>query len=178
MPTPDTERQHRFLRAFTAQEAAVRAYVRRLVPARSDADDVMQEVAVVLWDKFESFRPDGDFRAWAFGIARYQVLAWMRDRGRDRLVLDEDVVAQLAEETAHDEPRLAGQRDALETCMAKLEPPQRDLLMAAYQGETRIQELSARSGRSIAGFYQWLHRMRRLLLDCIRRELYREDPLP
>lgn len=173
--SPDEKHQHqRFLRAFTAQEPAIRAYVRRLVPSRADADDVMQEVAVVLWDKFDSFRESQDFRAWAFGVARYEVLAWLRDKGRDRLVLDEEVIHQLAEETAQDEPRLARQRDALEHCMAKLEPPQRDLLMQAYQPEVRIQQVASLSGRSVAGFYQWLHRVRRLLLDCIRRELNQE----
>ena len=52
-----------FLRLFTAHELAIRAHVRRLVPTRADADDVVQEVAVVLWQKFATFRHDADFRA-------------------------------------------------------------------------------------------------------------------
>jgi RNA polymerase sigma-70 factor, ECF subfamily len=175
MLSPETERHHRFLRLFTAQEPAIRAYVRRLVPARADADDVMQEVAVVLWDKFDTFIESGDFRVWAFGVARYEVLAWVRDKGRDRLVLDEDVVERLADETAADEPRLGRQREALEICVSRLEPPQRQLLMAAYQSDAQIQQVAQHSGRTVAGFYQWLHRMRRLLLECIRRELNRES---
>lgn len=177
MTPAENERHHRFLRAFTMQEPAIRAYVRRLVPSRADADDVMQEAAVVLWDKFEQFREGEDFRAWAFGIARYEVLAWMRDKGRDRLVLDEEVVKKLALETAEDEPRLARQREALESCMGKMDGAERDLLLQAYQPETRIQNVAAGSGRTVAGFYQWLHRIRRLLLDCIRRELSRESTL-
>ena len=91
MPPPSTDRHREFLRCFTANEAAIRAYVRRLVPLRSDADDVMQEVAVVLWEKFDEFREGGDFRAWALGVARFEVLAWLRDKARDRLVLAQDV---------------------------------------------------------------------------------------
>ena len=59
------DRHAEFLRAFTAHEPAVRAFARRLVPRRADADDVMQEVAVVLWEKFSEFRQGGDFKAWA-----------------------------------------------------------------------------------------------------------------
>jgi RNA polymerase sigma-70 factor (ECF subfamily) len=177
MTPAENQRHHRFLRTFTTHEPAVRAYVRRLVPSRADADDVMQEVAVVLWDKFETFREGADFRAWAFGIAHYEVLAWMRDKGRDRLVLDEEVVQKLAQETALDEPRLARQREALESCMEKMGQPERDLLLQAYQAEARIQTVATRSGRTVAGFYQWLHRIRRILLDCIRRELSRETSL-
>jgi RNA polymerase sigma-70 factor (ECF subfamily) len=175
LSSSDTERHHRFLRLFTAHEPALRAHVRRLVPSRADADDVMQEVSVVLWDKFDTFEEGGDFRAWAFGVARFEVLAWMRDRGRDRLVLDEEAVARIAEEASADEPRLQRQREALEQCMQKVPAAQRGLLMLAYQEDASIQEVARQSGRSTAGFYQWLHRMRRLLLDCIRRSLFNEE---
>lgn len=175
MSPSETERHHRFLRLFTAHEPAIRAHVRRLVPARADADDVMQEISVVLWEKFDSFREDADFKAWAFGVARYEVLAWLRDRGRDRLVLDEEVVTKIAEETTAEEPRLERQREALEHCMKKVPGDQRDLLMQAYQPESRIQQVAQNSGRSVAGFYQWLHRMRRMLLECIRRALSQEE---
>lgn len=174
MSPAETERHHRFLRSFTAHEPAIRAHVRRLVPTRADADDVMQEISVVLWDKFDTFRDGADFKAWAFGVARFEVLAWLRDRGRDRLVLDEEVVRQLAGETTDDEPRLERQREALERCMRKVPDDQRELLMQAYQPECRIQEVALGSGRSVTGFYQWLHRMRKMLLDCIRRALIRE----
>jgi RNA polymerase sigma-70 factor (ECF subfamily) len=92
----------------------------------------MQEVAVVLWEKFAQFRTGGDFRAWAFGVARFEVLAWLRDKGRDRLTLREDVVQMLADETALAESHLAQQREALESCLGRLARPQRELLMEAY----------------------------------------------
>jgi len=174
MTPTETELQHRFLRSFTANEPALRAYVRRQVPARADADDIMQEIAVVLWEKFSTFREDGHFKAWAFGVARFEVLAWLRDRGRDRLVLDEEVVARLAEEALDEEPRLARQREALEICIQKVAPDQRNLLMRAYSEDNRIQEVASSSGRTVGGFYQWLHRMRRTLLDCIQRTLTKE----
>lgn len=175
MSPAETERHHRFLRSFTAHEPAIRAHVRRLVPARADADDVMQEISVVLWQKFDSFREGADFRAWAFGVARFEVLAWLRDRGRDRLVLDEEVITKIAEETTVEEPRLQRQREALEHCMKKVPEDQRGLLMQAYQPESRIQDVAQGSGRTVPGFYQWLHRMRKLLLDCIRRALAQEE---
>lgn len=171
MSPAESERHRTFLRAFTTHEAAVRAFVRRLVPSRADADDVMQEVSVVLWEKFASFVPGADFKAWAFGVARFEVLAWLRDRGRDRLVLDEDVVTRLADESPQHEPHLQRQREALESCMQRVPADQRDIIMQAYQPEARIQDVALGSGRSVPGFYQWLHRMRKMLLDCIRRVL-------
>lgn len=171
MNPTETERHDSFLRSFTASELAIRAYVRRLVPTRADADDVMQEVSVVLWKKFGEFREGGDFRAWAFGVARFAALAWRRDKARDRLVLDENVVAKLAAETADNEDHLETQREALEKCIQRIKPGQRELLMEAYQADSQIQEVATRSGRTVSGFYQWLHRVRRMLLDCVRSAL-------
>jgi RNA polymerase sigma-70 factor (ECF subfamily) len=98
----------------------------------------------------------------------------MRDKGRDRLVLNEEVVLKIAEESVEVEPRRERQREALEICMNKVPADQRALIMQAYQPESRIQEVAQGSGRTVAGFYQWLHRMRKLLLECIRRALTQE----
>jgi RNA polymerase sigma-70 factor (ECF subfamily) len=174
MSSSETELHHRFLRLFTTHEEAVRAFVRRLVPTRADADDVMQEVSIVLWEKFTAFREGEDFKAWAFGVARFEVLAWLRDKGRDRLVLDEEVVLKIAHEAAAHEPVLSRQREALERCMEKVPQEQLALVMRAYQPEAQVQEVAQSSGRSVTGFYQWLHRIRKMLHDCIQNTLARE----
>ena len=45
-------------------EEALNGFVRTLVPTREDAREVMQEVAVVLWRKFEELSAMEDFRRW------------------------------------------------------------------------------------------------------------------
>lgn len=169
----DESRHTEFLRLFTVHEPAIRSHVRRLVPLRSDADDVMQEVAVVLWRKFPECRAAEEFRPWAFGVAKYEVLAWQRDRSRDRAMLPGEVIEILAEEASRDDARLGRRRELLDRCLDKLEPAQRGLLLAAYEPAVRIQDVAVRSGRSVGGFYQWLHRMRLLLLECVRDQARR-----
>lgn len=172
----DQQNHHQqFLRAFTTHEPAVRAFVRRLVPSRADADDILQEVSIVLWEKFDDFREGGDFKAWACGIARFKVLAWLRDKGRDRLVLNTEVVELIADESLRDEPQLQQQRLALEACFEKVPSAERKLLTRAYQTDANIKETAATSGRTIGGFYQWLYRMRQMLLDCVRRTIAQES---
>lgn len=169
------DHHQQFLRAFTTHEPAVRAFVRRLVPSRADADDILQEVSIVLWEKFDEFRQDADFKAWACGIARYKVLSWLRDKGRDRLVLNSDVIELIADDSLRDEPHLQEQRVALESCFEKVPSAERKLLTQAYQTDANIRETAATSGRSIGGFYQWLYRMRQMLLDCVRRTIAQES---
>ena len=177
MSSTDQDRHRPFLRQFTSNEAAIRAFVRRLVPSRADADDIMQEISIVLWEKFDTFREEGNFRSWAFGVARFEVLAWLRDKGRDRLVLSEKVVDLLVAEADEEESHLEKQRQALEHCIAQVAPAQRDLLMKAYEPGSRIATLALENGRSEPGMYQWLYRVRKLLFDCIRRTLVKETIL-
>ena len=163
-----------FLGLFTANEAAIRAYVRRLVPTRHDAADVMQGIALVLWRKFRELDEPDDFRKWSFGVARYETLAWLRDKARDRLVLADDVLDTVAHESGQAEDRLSAQREALEGCLEKLPKEQRAVILAAYAPDVGIQDVAKQSGRTVTAFYQWLHRMRLRLLECTRRTLQAE----
>lgn len=65
-------------------------------------------------------------------IARYEVLMARRRVARERLVLDEDVIAKLAEEGAQEMPLRHRQLDALDRCVAKLPEERRKLALAAY----------------------------------------------
>lgn len=172
---PENDNIHElFLTLFTANEPAIRAYVRRLVPTRQDAADVMQGIALVLWRKFETLQDPGEFRPWAFGVARYETLGWLRDKARNRLVLADDVLELVANESAELETRLSAQRNALAECLEKLPGEQRELVLAAYAPDARIQRVAERSGRTVAAFYQWLHRMRLRLIQCTRQTLQAE----
>lgn len=174
MNTDPAARHEQFLRHYSAHEPAIRAFVRRLVPLRIDVPDVMQEVALVLWKKFEHLPDPDDFRRWAFGVAKYEALAWLRNRGRDRLVFAEDVLEQLAQDATALEPMLDSQRTGLETCLEKLPSTQKQLLLAAYEPGARIQQIAQQSQRTVGGFYQWLHRVRLQLLDCVQRSIAHE----
>jgi RNA polymerase sigma-70 factor (ECF subfamily) len=55
-------------------------------------------VAVVLWRKFDQCATQENFRKWAFGVAQFEVLAWKRDRARDRLMFDEELLGALVKE--------------------------------------------------------------------------------
>jgi RNA polymerase sigma-70 factor (ECF subfamily) len=173
----DSTDQHyaQFLRLFAEHEPALRVFVRVLVPSRSDASEVMQEVAVVLWQKFAEFDAARDFRKWAFGVARYEALAFLRDKGRDRHVFDDELVNKLADEAAVSAPRHEAQREALETCLQKLPEPQRTLVLAAYAQGTRMAELAAQRGQTAMSLYKVLHRLRQTLLECVRRTVALEE---
>lgn len=175
----DQARYESFVRLFTRNEPALRAFTRSLLPSWDDVDEVMQNTGVVLWRKFSDFEPEADpaneFFRWACVVARFEVLAWRRDKARDRHVFDEDLVEMLALEAEEKHETLRDERKALEKCLAKLPENLRKIVVAAYEPGVRLNEVARDLGKSATAFYKKLNRTRALLLDCIREEVARME---
>ncbi len=173
----DLSAQHhaQFLRHFAESEAALRSFVRSLLPSRADATEAMQEVTLVLWQKFPEFDATRDFRKWAFGVARVEALTFLRDKARDRHVFSDELVGKLADAAAAAASRHDAQREALEACLQKLPAPQRALVLAAYTKGTRMDELAAQRGQTAMSLYKLLQRIRQALLECVQHTIAREE---
>jgi len=168
--------QERFLRLLACYEPVLRAFVRGLLPPTADADEVMQEVSLVAWRKFGNLEDPSLFPRWACVIARYEVLKYRRAHARDRLMLDEDIMTKLAEESLEELPRREQQLRALDRCLEKLPSKRRELVLQAYAPEGSIRDLAARTGRTEGALYQLLARIRLGLLRCVERSLAQEIP--
>jgi RNA polymerase sigma-70 factor (ECF subfamily) len=165
MPAPDPNHLA-FLRHYAEHEGALQTFVRSLVGSREQAAEVMQEVVVVLWQKYD--RVD-EFRPWAFGVARNMVLRHLRARKRDRHVFNEELVERLADDAASMAERHAVHREALQDCLGKLSAAHRQLVLTAYTQGARIDDLAARRGQTAMALYKLLQRIRQALLECVRR---------
>ena len=177
MNSADRDKHDQFLRLYVENEAALSGFVRSLVFTQDDACEVMQDTAVVLWRKFEQLDSPEDFRRWAFGVARFQALAFRRDRARDRHVFSEDLMAMLESEAAEAGKKTGREEIALQKCLRKLPKKQNELIQAAYMPGTRIDEMAMAAGRTPMSLYKKLHRIRIVLADCIGGTLKREDGL-
>jgi RNA polymerase sigma-70 factor (ECF subfamily) len=167
--------QDQFLRRYLEHEEALSAFARTLVPSREDDREVMQQAAVVLWRKFDQLEALPDFRRWAFVVVRFEALGFLRDRKRDRLVFDEDMVSLLAEEVSGEAELYESERNALENCLSKPQPSHRQLLDAAYASGARNASLAEQTGRSEMAIYKALHRLRLNLMECTQRVLARKE---
>ena len=172
MTIEDNGRHRHFLGLYVEHEQALRGFVRSLVPTLEDAREVMQETAAVLWKKFDE---SVDFRPWAFGVARFEALAFMRDRARDRHVFGEEVLALLEAEALEAAELSRQEEKALEQCLDKLTSAQRALVETAYAPGVRIDELARASGRTAMSLYKSLHRLRMTLADCVRLSLKEKE---
>jgi RNA polymerase sigma-70 factor (ECF subfamily) len=177
--TPDRtnpDKNKLFLRLFLLNQRALYAYVLTLLPNRADADDVLQETSLVLWDKFDANQPPGDFLAWGRRIAYHKVLDFYKKAGRAQARLSRVFVERLSETAAGQasELRLEERRAALAGCIEKLTPRDRDLLNRRYADGATTQTASQQLGRSVEAVYKALAKLRQSLFDCVQKTLARE----
>jgi RNA polymerase sigma-70 factor, ECF subfamily len=167
--------RERFMALYLEAQPSLRSYCRALMPSAADADDLLQEVSVVLWRRVADYDAERSFLGWSIGIARNQAARWRRSRARSRLAFSaeaEDALARAYEELEDD---LAGHRAALRDCIARLGDHGRDLLTQRYAEGLSLAEIAQRRGSSLNAVNKALGKMRRLLLDCAGRSL-RVDP--
>ena len=165
------EPQRFIVQEIARHQSRLRGFVRCLLVRSSDVDDILQEVNSVLWEKADEFQPGSSFWAWASQIARFKVLNHIRKLGRERLVFDDVVLAQLAEIASTRVQQLDRRRQALDHCLQQLPPPQRQLIDLRYTAGQTIESIGQSIGRPAGSVRQALYRIRAALQACIERLL-------
>lgn len=164
--TPETRE---FVKRVTGLQNRLYSYIISLVGSAQDAEDVLQDVNVALWEKMEQALAADNFTAWAYGVARTQVLAYHRDHRRDRHVFDPELLELINTEAVEIAEDISGRRDAFERCLGKLDDPSRQLVGLRYEQALPVKQVADRVGKSAPATTQSLYRIRLSLLECIER---------
>ena len=179
----ETADPREFIRLLMENERRIYAYIRTMLGNSSDADDVLQETSIILWDKFSEFDPDcgkdqsddqtgdsndGSFIAWSFKVAYFTAQNFRRKKGRSKLVFSDSLFEKIADKTAAMTPKLDQRHELLEGCMSKLSKPDQTLLKTRYELGATIETTAQQSGRSVQAVYKALQRIRAALFQCIK----------
>ena len=167
MTAPDARTQ--FVQSLIEVQPRLFAYISTLLGDVHDANNVLQETNMTLWQKSDEFKPGSNFRAWAREIAYFKSLAFVRDSKRDRLIVNQALIEQYFAQTDQwdeDERRIA-----LRHCVSQLDGRQRRLLRRRYEDGASMKQLAELQGKSEAAVKMNLRRVRESLMSCIQRKL-------
>ena len=89
--------QQRFLSLFLRSEREIFRYVAVLVPNVTDAEDIVQQTAMALWEKFDAYDPRQPFTPWACRFALNKARQWIERRQRWQALLDRGLADELME---------------------------------------------------------------------------------
>ena len=168
-------RREAFARLFAKHDRWLFSYLVILLGSPADAEEVFQEVCVVLWRENEKFQLGTDFVKWVSVIANHQVHRFRNKMKRKNLPLDEALIGVIGETAVGRADLFEHRRDALRSCLERLRKADRQVVMQCYDYENKNFKSAAQQlGRPVNTVYQALNRIRRMLHSCIERKLATE----
>jgi RNA polymerase sigma-70 factor (ECF subfamily) len=142
------------------------AYCLRVVGRRDIAEDAFQTIAMIIYEKRDSFT-GGSFASWLFTIARHTCIkASQRQQHTAAMttVLEDNDV--LPAENAHSPDIFMN--EALQKAIVKLQPDFREALELRYMNELSYDEIAAALGISLSLAKVRVFRAKQMLQELMR----------
>lgn len=152
------------------------AFIYSLVQHHSDAEDVYQQVALVLWKKFDTFEMGTNFRAWATKVAHNTARDFIRARRRNAITFSDEVLDIIA--AAYTTRRTwssTDTSDALSSCLSKLSDRDRSFVERCYSPNRDYEAIAKEEKRTVAAIYKAISRIRKSLYACVQRTISQES---
>jgi RNA polymerase sigma-70 factor (ECF subfamily) len=163
--------QASFVERLTACQQPLFSYINALLAGDANGRDVLQETNIELWLKADQYDPEKPFLPWAYRFAYYRVLNYRKSQGASKVVFSDEVL-RAVDEAHRATPETGDERlPALAICLTKLQPSQRDLIRLRYEEGCPPSEIARLMGATEDQVGGRLYRVRRLLHECIARQV-------
>lgn len=168
----DIARRETFLRLISEYRGALRRLAAVYVTESHDREDLVQEIAVALWQAIPRFRGESSERTWLYRVAHNTAItaaAKLRRRGRSESSLDDLPDPPAA--SAHGDEHLirSQQRARMMLAIRELEPVDRQIVTLHLE-ELSYREIQEITGISEGAIATRLSRIRDRLAEQIRKE--------
>jgi len=157
-------------REWAKSQQSIAAYIASLVSNFTEAEELLQETAMQVFqnaDRYDSQRP---FLPWALGIARNVVRHYRRQQSSRRKLFEDVVIEELAKEFEE----LAGHREdlcrSLVSCQKELPDHHQYLCSLRYEQDLSPQEIASRLNVTSGQVRMSLQRIREQLGKCVERK--------
>ncbi len=164
-----------FLTLFLHAEREIFRYIAALVPHHADAEDILQQTALALWERFDDYDRSKPFVPWACRFALNKVRHSIERQRRWQALLSHELVEALLRRREVLSVEFERQFNHLNDCMAQLPESQRSLVEAYYYRRQTVDSLALNVGTTVQAIYKSLQRIRRALQLCVGAAAAREE---
>ena len=164
--------EDQFVRLLLTNEKRIYAFILTLVPNRTDAEDIMQEAASLMWRKYKEADSIADFAAWGIRIAHYKVLEFRKKQYKKKQIqFNNEIFEEIVGGALSVNDDLDVRLEALRNCLAKLDKRSLQLVKMRHEQNATARSIADRIGISMASVYKILPKIHDVLLRCVRRTL-------
>lgn len=156
---------------WVKSQSIVSAYISSNVFDSHGAEDIIQETAKAVAEKFHTFDTSRPFTPWVLAIARNQLLNYYRGQSRNKFVLNEQALMSCCTAFERVESELEDRRNALKICIEQIVGKSASVLHMRYEEEMPIKDIATNLGIASSTVSVMLFRVRSTLERCIRKQL-------
>lgn len=118
-------------------------HIRRLVVEHEDANDVLQNMFIKVWNGLENFREDSQLYTWLYRIATNECLSFLEQQKKRSAVSFEDIQEGLSEQVRASDNFDANKLEwKLQLAIQQLPEKQRVVFALRYYDEMPYEEMS------------------------------------
>jgi RNA polymerase sigma-70 factor (ECF subfamily) len=142
----------------------------RILHDRAEAEDVLQEIYLTVWQKAAEFDPGrSSSMTWLMTIARNRSIDRLRSKARARYFEPIDAAAEIPDVAPLPEQMLADgeARAKLMVCLGNLPLNERNALRGAFFDGNTYEELAKRIGVPLGTMKSWIRRALQKLRTCL-----------
>ncbi|MBB3205961.1 RNA polymerase sigma-70 factor (ECF subfamily) [Rhodopirellula rubra] len=174
LPMRDLSPSQEFAAEIAAIQPRLYGFILKRLADREQTLELLQRTNLVLCEKSADFQHGSSFIAWAFTIARFQVMAWRKNEGRSRVVFT-DQVCELIDRSAVDEIASVDERiPQLQQCLDRLREHDRGLIQRRYRDGDSLGLIAESLSKSVDALGMQLSRIRRQLAECVSKGIMQE----
>ena len=170
----DSSKSDRFFKLYSGVTTRIYSYLLIMVHNKDNAEELAQETAALLWDKFDEYQEGTNFGAWAIAIARLKALEFLRKRRKSGMIFDDRFYESVSELEAKSSLDLSIQTEALKECLGKLSENNTRLLTMRFKKNLSVKKISQLTGRPLGSLYHSFSRLIKGLRICIETKIARE----
>ena len=170
MESPNSK-SSKFFALYTNTQGRLYSYLLMMVHNRDDADELLQETAAIMWERFDQFQEGTNFGAWAIKIAKNKSYEHLRKNKSTKMLLNGKFYEDISDFAEKSSEEIPVRLQALNNCINKLNTSNQKLLRLRYKKGLSIKDISQATGRSCSALYKNLASILRLLRICIERTL-------
>lgn len=173
--TPDQKLEY-IASNWARVQPTLTAVLRSVVHDPHEADDLIQKVAMVVIRKRETFTPGTSFNAWVSQIARYELMTWRRDKSRNIIDFNSEVIERLVETASHDSEYWSAYAVHLEPCLRKLRGRPLEILSLRYRDNLSPQQIAGILSVTPNAISQVLARTKIKIKECVEQRIGSTKP--
>jgi RNA polymerase sigma-70 factor, ECF subfamily len=169
-PAVRPEGSPQLIELLGSHERDLFGYIFSMTGNWDDSQEIMQRLRIRIWEQFAQYDSSRPFGAWARAIAYYLVLAFRKEKSRQREYFTERVIQLLDDAYASSSEDISSSREVLVDCLGKLSKDHQKLVTEYYTTGGPA-ALAASLGKTANSLRQAVLRIRRTLLDCMQRSV-------